>query len=224
MKFTKHPLYRCFLCLICCGLAMPAIAQQKQATIKGVVQDSVQNKTLPFATVGLYHVSNQQKPLRNIFTDSKGRFEFTKVDTGQYILFATNSGFEEKSSLPVSVTGDVATIEIPALQLTPASKDLAPVTVSARRPLIEQTEDKLIYNTEADPSNTGQMATDILRKTPFITVDGDGNVQLNGQTNFKVLLNGKETAMFTKNVKGAAIISCQPDQKYRGHYQSLRKI
>lgn len=203
MNFTKYPLYRTCLCLICCVLAIPALAQQKQATIKGVVQDSVQNKALPFATVGLYHISNQEKPLRNIFTDNKGHFEFTKVDTGRYILFATNSGFTEKSSLPVSITGDVVIIEIPALQLTPSHKDLAAVMVSARRPLIEQTEDKLIYNTEADPSNTGQMATDVLRKTPFITVDGEGNVRLNGQTNFKVLLNGKETAMFTKNAKEA---------------------
>lgn len=202
MNFTKHSLYRFSLYLICSVFVTTATAQQKKAAIKGVVQDSVQNKTLPFATVGLYHINNQQKPLRNIFTDNKGRFEFTKVDTGHYIIFASNSGFAEKQSLPFRIAGDTA-IELPTLQLAPASKDLAAVTVSARRPLIEQSEDKLTYNAEADPSNAGQMATDVLRKTPFLSVDGDGNVQLNGQSNFKVLLNGKETAMFTKNVKEA---------------------
>jgi outer membrane receptor protein involved in Fe transport len=34
-------------------------------------------------------------------------------------------------------------------------------------------------------------------------VDGDNNISLNGQTNFKVLLNGRETAMFAQNVKEA---------------------
>jgi outer membrane receptor protein involved in Fe transport len=203
MNFTKHPLYRISLCLICCAFATTATAQSKQATIRGLVQDSVQTKTMPFATVGLYSIHNQQKPLRNVFTDSKGRYEFTKVDTGQYILFATNSGFMEKQSLPFQVTGDTAVVEIPALLLAPATKDLAAVTVSARRPLIEQTDDKLVYNAESDPSTTGQTAIDVLRKTPFISVDGEGNVQLNGQTNFKILLNGKETAMFAKNAKEA---------------------
>jgi outer membrane receptor protein involved in Fe transport len=203
MNFTKHPLYRISLCLICCAFATTATAQPKQATIRGLVQDSVQTKTMPFATVGLYNIHNQQKPLRNVFTDSKGRYEFTKVDTGRYILIATNSGFTEKLSQPVQVTGDTTVIEIPTLQLTPAAKNLAAVTVSARKPLVEQTDDKLIYNTEADPSTAGQTATDVLRKTPFLSVDGEGNVQLNGQSNFKILLNGKETAMFARNAKEA---------------------
>jgi outer membrane receptor protein involved in Fe transport len=202
MIFTKHPLYRIFLCLICCALAFPAAAQKK-VTVKGLVQDSAQNKTLPFATVGLYSMHNQQKPLRNIFSDSKGRYEFTKVDTGQYIVFVTSSGFTEKSSAPFRIVNDTAVTEVPAIQLAQATKSLAAVTVSARRPLIEHVEDKLVYNSEADPSNAGQTATDILRKTPFLSVDGDGNVQLNGQSNFKILLNGKETAMFAKNAKDA---------------------
>jgi outer membrane receptor protein involved in Fe transport len=202
MNFTKQPLYRISLCLTLAALANTAWAQ-KQTSIKGIVQDSAQAKTLPFATVGLYHVNNQQKPLRNIFTDNKGRYEFTKVDTGQYIIYASNSGFTEKASLPFKITGDTLLLEIPTLQLSVSSQNLAAVTVSARRPLIEHSEDKLVYNAEADPSNAGQLATDVLRKTPFLSVDGEGNVQLNGQSNFKVLLNGKETAMFSKNVKEA---------------------
>ncbi|WP_315818723.1 TonB-dependent receptor [Paraflavitalea speifideaquila] len=202
MNFTKQTLYRTFLCLIVASLTSTVWAQ-KQITIKGTVQDSAQTKALPFATVGLYHINNQQKPLRNIFTDNKGRFEFTKVDTGQYIIYASNSGFAEKASLPFKVTGDTALLEIPTIQLGASSQNLAAVTVTARRPLIEHSEDKLIYNAEADPSNAGQMATDVLRKTPFLSVDGEGNVQLNGQSNYKVLLNGKETAMFSKNVKEA---------------------
>lgn len=202
MIFTKRALCRGLLCLAGI-LAAGAVWAQKQVTIKGAVQDSAQAKALPFATVGLYHANNQQKAIRNIFTDGKGRFEFTKVDTGTYIIFASYSGFAEKFSQLLQVTGDPVLIELPALQLGAASQSLTAVTVTARRPLIEHSDDKLVYNAEADPSNAGQMATDVLRKTPFLTVDGEGNVQLNGQTNFKVLLNGKETAMFTKNVKEA---------------------
>ncbi len=152
--------------------------------------------------VGLYQLNNQQKPLRNIFTDSKGRYTFSKVDTGRYIIFATNSGFGEKApSHPYH--WQQRRNRDPPLQLGIASTTLAAFTLTARKPLIEHNEDKLTYNVEADPSNAAQTATDVMRKTPFLSVDGEGNVQLNGQSNFKVLLNGKETAMFSRNVKEA---------------------
>ncbi|MDF2190813.1 TonB-dependent receptor [Paraflavitalea sp. CAU 1676] len=202
MIFTKRALYGSTISLLLSFLTHQTWGQN-QATIKGTVQDSTQARPLPYATVGLYQLNNQQKPLRNIFTDSKGRYTFSKVDTGRYIIFATNSGFGEKGSLPIHITGSSAEIEIPALQLGIASTTLAAFTLTARKPLIEHNEDKLTYNVEADPSNAAQTATDVMRKTPFLSVDGEGNVQLNGQSNFKVLLNGKETAMFSRNVKEA---------------------
>lgn len=202
MNFTKSTLFRGFLCLSFLSVTH-FIQAQMQITIKGSVQDSTNTKALPFATVGLYAASNQQKPLQNKFTDGKGHFEFSKVDTGHYIIYASYSGYHEKASQSIIIGKAAANMELPPLQLGPASQSLASVTVSARRPLIEHSEDKLVYNAEADPSNAGQIATDVLRKTPFLSVDGEGNLQLNGQSNFKVLLNGKETAMFSKNVKDA---------------------
>lgn len=202
MIFTKEALYRMPLSLLFLIILSGQSAAQKKLTIlKGIVQDSAQAKPLPFATVGLYRTTNQEKPIRNIFTDNKGRYEFSKVDTGHYVVYASNTGFSEKSSTAFIVTADSAIIELPPLLLITAPQDLAVVTVSARRPLIEQSDEKLIYNAESDPSNDGQTATDVLRKTPFVTVDGDGNVQVNGQSNFKVLLNGKETTMFARNLK-----------------------
>ncbi len=204
MNFTKPALYGISLSfLLGLFLSMPASAQKKRASIKGSVLDSTQAKPLPFATVGLYKVADHTRPLQNIFSDSKGRYEFLKVDTGQYVVYASNSGYAEKATSPFFITNDSTALELPALTLSTVAQDLAAVTVSARRPLIEQSEDKLIYNAESDPSTQGETAIDVLRKTPFLSVDGEGNVQLNGQTNFKVLLNGKETAMFTKNLKEA---------------------
>lgn len=202
MKFTKPALYGIALSLlITCVFTSQVTAQRKLSVIRGVVQDSAGGKPLPFATVGLYASKDLEKPLRNLFSDNKGRYEFTKVDTGRYHVFASNAGYREKGSGLLIILKDTGVIELSPLLLATASQDLAVVTVSARRPLIEQTEDKLIYNAESDPSSEGLTAIDVLRKTPFLSVDGEGNVQLNGQSNFRVLLNGKETAMFTRNLK-----------------------
>src|SRR5205085_5446239 len=62
---------------------------------------------------------------------------------------------------------------------------------------------------------------------PFVTVDGEDNIKINGKSNFKVLLNGRETSMFARNIKealrgfpGAAISKIEvittPSAKYDG--------
>ena len=91
------------------------LAQQKLVTIKGTVLDSAKAKSLPYATVGLYKANNLQAAIKNVFTDGKGRYEFNKIDTGKYIVFATNAGFRERSSSTLKVTGEELTIDVPAL-------------------------------------------------------------------------------------------------------------
>ncbi len=203
MIFTKNTLYRNFCVLYCLLLPFLLQAQSSSAQIKGFVQDSIAGKPLDFVTVGLYRVSDLSKPVQNIFTSDKGTYLFTKVDTGRYVVIATHNSFAEKQSEPITIAtaGDVQ--DMPALQLVRNSAGLQQVVVTARKPLVEQNDEKLTYNTESDPSNEGLTAVDVMRKTPMLAVDGEGNVKLNGQSNFKVLLNGKETAMFTKNLKDA---------------------
>ena len=94
-------------------------------------------------------------------------------------------------------------VDMGSMQLVAMVKSLSEVTVTAARPLVEQKDDRLIYNVEEDPAAKSESASDILRKTPYVNVDGDGAIQVNGQSNFKVLLDGRETALFSQNVKEA---------------------
>jgi outer membrane receptor protein involved in Fe transport len=176
---------------------------QSKTRISGSLQDSADKKPVGWATVGLYKSSDTQKPLQNIFSSGKGRFEFAGTDTGNYKVIVTYTGYLEKEIAVRVDTGKTLVLE--TILLSPAPKSLGNVVVTAvaRKPLLEQNDEKMIYNTEADPSVEGLTAIDVFRKTPFLSVDGEDNVQMNGQSNFKVLLNGKETAMFSKNLKEA---------------------
>ena len=95
------------------------------------------------------------------------------------------------------------------IQLVNMVKSLAEVSVISTRPLVEQKDDRLIYNVEDDPAAKSESASDLLRKTPYVNVDGDGAIQVNGQSNFKVLLDGRETALFSQNVKEALKALCK---------------
>lgn len=212
------------LCLLFM-VALQANAQSK-ISVTGQLTDSTDGKAVAWATVGLYRAGDMKTPLQNVFSGNKGKFEFTRVDTGSYVLVVTYTGYAEEQ-VPVKVEAGQQQVEIAPILLKPQAQQLGGVVVSSRKPLIEQDEDKMVFNAEADPSLSGLTAVDVLRKTPFLSVDADGNVQLNGQSNFKVLLNGKETAMFARNLKDAlrsmpaslirrVEVSTSPSAKYDG--------
>ncbi|MET0465745.1 MAG: outer membrane beta-barrel protein [Chitinophagaceae bacterium] len=203
MKFSSNQL-RWAICVLSILLnAFNSEAQYKKK-ITGLLIDSSNSKPVPWATVGLYKANNTQKPLQNLFSNSKGKFEFTEVDTGQYKVIVTYTGYRE-SETDLKVDSLQINIEMEPVVLIPESRQMTGVVVSGsvRKPLLEQEDEKMIFNSETDPSLEGLTAVDVLRKTPFVSVDGDGNIQLNGQTNFRILLNGKETAMFARNLKEA---------------------
>lgn len=132
-------------------------------------------------------------------SDKTGNYKLHNIKQGSYLLSLTKPGFK-KYFTSLSVSSDTV---FPELIIEEQPKELQGVTVIGKKPLIEQGDDKITYNTESDPLAASETALDILRKTPFVTVDGDGNIQVNGQSSFKVLLNGRETSMFARNVKDA---------------------
>ncbi|RYY38651.1 MAG: TonB-dependent receptor [Chitinophagaceae bacterium] len=173
----------------------------QQGSITGTLQDSAARKALQYATAELYAAANPSTAIKSAYTNDKGRFTISGLDSGRYILIVSHTGFLERQQEITLGKGEKR--ELDALQLSAAPKEMAGVVVRARKPLIESSDDKIAYNVAQDPVAKTETAIDILRRTPFVSVDGDGNITVNGQSNFKVLLNGRETAMFAQNVKEA---------------------
>ena len=172
---------------------------QTKMKLSGTVSDST--KPLALVTVRIFKKINQP-PLQTTLSKENGSFQFNKPDTGNYILSFTHTGFAEKQ-VTITVSPQPGDMSIDPVQLSKATGMLKEVTVTAQRPMIEQSDDKIVFNVEDDPNNKTETAIEILRKTPFITVDGEDNIKVNGKSNFKVLLNGRETSMFARNVKEA---------------------
>lgn len=197
-----------------------------QANIKlsGTVTDS-SNKPLSLVTVRIFKATNLQLPLHTSISKADGAFLFNKIDTGKYVVGFSHTGYSDKQQNITVQPG--ADIKLDPIALSRATGTLNEVVVKTQRPLVEQGDDRTIFNVEDDPASKTETALDILRKTPFITVDGEDNIKVNGKSNFKVLLNNRETSMFARNIKEAlrgfpgALISrieviTSPSAKYDG--------
>ncbi len=73
--------------------------------------------------------------------------------------------------------------------------------VIAKKKLVESDGAKLTYNVEEDPQAQSSPVMDILRKVPGVSVDADDNIKVNGQSSFKIFLNGREDPTMQGDVK-----------------------
>lgn len=168
-----------------------AVAQQPVGKIRGQVND-IAGKPSIAATVNLLRARDTFL-VKITVADKTGHYEFDKIGAGKYLVSASSAGFSNVYSSPVELSPSSSDAEVKALILAPDSKSLGTVTVTAKRPLVEQKIDRMVVNVEASITNVGASALEVLEKSPGITVDKDGNISLKGKDGVIVLVDGRQT-------------------------------
>ncbi|MFL5743077.1 MAG: carboxypeptidase-like regulatory domain-containing protein, partial [Niastella sp.] len=120
----KKPILLCSLTAILLLLSAPLFSQTI-ATLSGTVTDST--KPLGFATVRLLKINNT-KPLQTVLTNEQGGFQFSKPDTGNYVLSFTHTGFVEKR-ISITVNQTSVNMQLEPVQLAKTSGVLKEVVV-----------------------------------------------------------------------------------------------
>lgn len=131
-----------------------------------------------------------------------GIFAFIAAFSYLYITAARLSGanaapeeVDPSSSTSVNAPADSTTGALPD-SLDNVGTDLEDFTIVTTKKLVVSDGAKLTYNVTEDPESKSSNILDILRKVPGVTVDAEENVRVNGQSNFKIFMNGHEDAMF----------------------------
>jgi len=182
-------------------VAMQNIAIAQNLSVSGKVTDST-GYLLAYATINIYKAGKSGTPLKSSYTDKNGIYRITGIDTGKYELRVSFAGYVAKKMLVIA-TGSSTGIIVQDIVLSKESKVLQGVTVTAQKKLIDIKDDGISYNAEADPMAASEKAIDLLRKTPMVSVDPFGKIEINGQSNFRILLNGRETSLFSQNASEA---------------------
>ena len=81
------------------------------------------------------------------------------------------------------------------------SKELDGVVVKAQKQLIKQEIDRIGYDVQADEESKTQTVMDMLRKVPMVTVDGQDNILVKGNSSYKIYKNGHYDPSLSKNAK-----------------------
>ncbi len=162
--------------------------------IIGYIYDDVTHEPEMAATIIVTAKQNSKEIIKKAVTDINGKFDFSVSHTGDYVLNAFVLG-KKTTTLNFKVLPSDTIVSLGEIYLSTDVKLLKGIEVVAQKPLVKMDVDKLTYDVASDPDAQAMTTSEILSKVPLIDVDGNGNIRMNGTTNFLILQNGRRTAI-----------------------------
>lgn len=184
------------LLLMITALSTSAMAQNTITyTLEGRVVESSTDNAIGYATVALLRADSTV--VTAAAADAVGDFKLSTKEAGTYTLQISSVGYTTLNR-SVEIVEERTKLGKVALE---QGVDIKEVVVAVQKPLIVADDEKLAYSVEDDPDAATSQLVDIMRKVPQLSVDAEGNVLLNGQSDYKVLVNGRSSSMMSKNFK-----------------------
>lgn len=177
------------------AFAFAQTAPSPTATIKGLVIDSVKKQPLSYVTVALVDAATNA-PVKSTFTKDNGSFEFAALPIKPYKVTLVNIGFGTKT---INLDKPQAVNDLGTVLMAETSGQLKEVNVTAVRPLMKREVDRISFDVQADPENKVLNVLDMLRKVPLLSVDATDAIKMQGNSNYRILINGKPSALIAKN-------------------------
>ncbi len=182
--------------LLCLSIALSLKGQQNQINyeVSGLIIEKLSGRCVPYATIILKNDSINEKKMQAC--DALGRFTINLSTPQTYILTVTAVGFKEFNRT-IEVSESKTDLGRLAME---EGTEIKEITITAQKPLVKIEVDKIIYSMESDPEAQTNNTLEMLSRVPLITVDAEENITLNGQSNFKILINGKSSSMMSGNL------------------------
>ncbi len=202
---------------------LAAQIKEIKGKITGTVIDG-NTKTIESATIALQR-SKDSSVAKMTVADKTGKFEFADISAGSYFVSISAVGHNKGYSEVFEINEANQSVILKTIELTPVAKSISGVTVTSKKPFIEQKAGKTVLNVDASPTNSGLNVLELLEKSPGITIDNDGNISLKGKQGVLILIDGKPTylsgadlAAFLKTLQSSNLdqieIMTNPPAKY----------
>lgn len=171
-------------------------SEKSNSAIQGYLIDSATKKPISFGKISLSKDTGE--PITVSQTKDDGSFLLDNISLGKFILKATTLGYSEVA-VPILIDTSKRIFDIGKLSISFVSKQLNEVAIVAQRQVIKMEVDRIAYDVQADPQNKIQSVLDMLQKVPLVSVDGEDNIRLKGNSNYKILIDGRTSSLVANN-------------------------
>ncbi len=164
------------------------VTQAQTLTLKGRLLDKDSKTPISGATVTLIAQKDSLNP-KTVLTNAKGEFAFTGLVVDKYRLLTSMLDYDVVSQV---INLQASNKEPLVFNLSKQPKNLAEVSVKAKKPVVQQKGDTLEFNASELKVNPDANAEDMIKKLPGVTIDKDGNVTSGGEQIRKVTVDGRD--------------------------------
>ena len=168
---------------------LASFGQSRQIVLSGIISDAESSEPLPYATVSVY---NRNGDLADGgIADENGVFKLN-LPPNDYSLNFEYIGFE---SVTIDIKPYPNNINIGTVKLISSFDSLEGVDVVGQSAEVEIRLDKRVYNVSKNNLIRGGTVSDVLENVPSVSVDIDGNIELRGNNNVRILVDGKPSGL-----------------------------
>src|SRR5690554_1734018 len=173
--------------------------------VRGTIKDTIGNP-LEFANVIASIKSSGETESYGI-TNHEGRFQLDLPKRDSYILRASFLGFQN-SEKTIEVSNDAQNMQIDFV-LKEQENQLDDVELVYEMPVTIK-GDTIVYNADSFTTGDERKLGDVMKKLPGVEVNDDGEIQVEGKTVSKVMVEGKDffdgdSKLATKNIPADAV-------------------
>ena len=170
-------------------ITLASLGQSRQIVLRGIISDAESSEPLPYATVSVY---NRNGDLADGgIADENGVFKLN-LPPNDYSLNFEYIGFE---SVTIDIKPYPNNINIGTVKLISSFDSLEGVDVVGQSAEVEIRLDKRVYNVSKNNLIRGGTVSDVLENVPSVSVDIDGNIELRGNNNVRILVDGKPSGL-----------------------------
>lgn len=159
-------------------------------TISGKIIDGTTKKGLEDATVVFKSIDSNTIKFGGI-TNARGNFSID-VEIGTYKASVEFISFKSKK---INISAINRDFNIGTIELETDIEFLNAIEVIGEKKTVEFKPNKLVYNINKDISAASGVATDILNNIPSVSVDPNGGITIQGQSQVQVMINGKTSSL-----------------------------
>ena len=176
---------------------------QSTATHSGLVIGSIldadNSKAVSGSTVTLIMLADTLNQ-RNQLSLKDGAFLFDQLPYGYYRLQVKAVGYTALVLDSIHIRQERFDFDLNDIRLNKNSALLSEVIVYAEKPLVENKDGKIIFNTGESALSSGATTTELLKQTPLVNVDNDGKILLRGKE-VKILIDDKPVELDSKQLQ-----------------------
>ena len=155
--------------------------------------------------------------VKGVTTQGNGDFSAEDLPVGAQLRVNISAVGYTALTQDVTLTPQGSDKDLGKLQLTPSTKELQQVIVTAQKPTMSVDMEKKVFNVSKDIVSVGGNGLDVLKNVPSVNVDIDGNVTVRGGSP-QLFVDGKPTTLTLDEIPSDAIESVEvitnPSAKY----------